>query len=179
MGSEMCIRDRLDTEDWHIDEEKIRYAAQFDGYYAVITNNLNYTTEQVTKIYGGLWKIEESFRVLKTDLKARPVYVWSDNHIKGHFALCFLSLCLVRYSQFLLCTKRNLDYSAARLCKAFREPVVLAQGVFPNTVVTPTKVPQEYLDLAEALEMPPLKTNMTLTQFRASTKLDLSVNLKK
>jgi len=39
--------------------------------------------------------------------------------------------------------------------------------------------PQEYLDLAEALGLPPLKTNMTLTQFRASTKLDLSVNLKK
>jgi len=39
-------------------------------------------------------------------------------------------------------------------------------------------VPQEYLDLADVLELPPLKTNMTLTQFRVSTKLDLSVNLR-
>ncbi len=54
----------------------------------------------------------------------------------------------------------------------------MAQGVFPNIVVTPTKVPQEYLDLAEVLGMPTLKTNMTLTQFRATTKLNLSVNLK-
>jgi len=177
-GCNQYLQMELDTENWHIDEEKIRYAAQFDGYYAVITNNLNYTTEQVTTIYGGLWKIEESFRVLKTDLRARPVYVWNDNHIKGHFALCFLSLCLVRYSQYLLSTEKNLDYSAARLCKAFREPVALAQGVFPNIVVTPTTIPQEYLDLAEVLRMPPLKTNMTLTQFRATTKLDLSVNLK-
>jgi transposase len=177
-GCNQYLQMQLDTEGWQIDEEKIRYAAQFDGYYAIITNNLNYTTEQVTAIYGGLWKIEESFRVLKTDLKARPVYVWNDNRIKGHFALCFLSLCLVRYAQYLLSKAKATDYSAARLCKAFREPLALAQGNFPNIVVTPTKVPQEYLDLADVLELPPLKTNMTLTQFRASTKLDLSVNLR-
>jgi transposase len=177
-GCNQYLQMQLDTEDWQIDEEKIRYAAQFDGCYAIITNNLSYTTEQVTAIYGGLWKIEESFRVLKTDLKARPVYVWNDNRIKGHFALCFLSLCLVRYAQYLLSKAKATEYSAARLCKAFREPLALAQGAFPNIVVTPTKVPQEYLDLADVLELPPLKTNMTLTQFRVSTKLDLSVNLR-
>jgi transposase len=177
-GCNQYLQMQLDTEDWQIDEEKIRYAAQFDGYYAIITNNLSYTTEKVAAIYGGLWKIEESFRVLKTDLKARPVYVWNDNRIKGHFALCFLSLCLVRYAQYLLSKAKATEYSAARLCKAFREPLALAQGTFPNIVVTPTKVPQEYLDLADVLELPPLKTNMTLTQFRVSTKLDLSVNLR-
>ena len=177
-GCNQYLQMQLDTEDWQIDEEKIRYAAQFDGYYAIITNNLSYTTEKVAAIYGGLWKIEESFRVLKTDLKARPVYVWNDNRIKGHFALCFLSLCLVRYAQYLLSKAKATEYSAARLCKAFREPLALAQGTFPNIVVTPTKVPQEYLDLADVLELPPLKTNMTLTQFRVSTKLDISVNLR-
>jgi transposase len=177
-GCNQYLEMQLDTENWQIDEEKIRYAAQFDGYYAIITNNERYTTEQAASIYGGLWKIEESFRVLKTDLKARPVYVWNDNRIKGHFALCFLSLCLVRYAQYLLSKAKTTDFSAARLCKAFREPLVLAQGCFPHIVVTPTRVPQEYLDLADVLEMPLLKTNMTLTQFRACTKLDLSVNLQ-
>ena len=48
------------------------------------------------------WKIEESFRILKTDLEARPVYVHTDKHIKGHFVLCYLALCMVRYTQYLV-----------------------------------------------------------------------------
>ncbi|MDP3486665.1 MAG: IS1634 family transposase [Bacillota bacterium] len=177
-GCNQYLQMDLDSENWQIDEEKIRSAAQFDGYYAIITNNLTLNTEEASSIYGGLWKIEESFRVLKTDLKARPVYVWTDNHIRGHFALCFLSLCLVRYAQYILDKEKKTNYSVARICKAFREPLALVQGVFPNNIVTPTRVPQEYLDLAEALNLPALKSNMTITQFRASTKLDLSVNLK-
>jgi hypothetical protein len=54
---------------------------------------------------------------------------------------------------------------------------VLVQGEYPRNVVTPTCITQTYLDLAEILSLPLLKTNMTLTGFRAATKLDLTVNL--
>jgi transposase len=98
------------------------------------------TTEQVIKIYSGLWKIEESFRILKTDLRARLVFVWNDEHIKGHFSMCFLSLCMLRYAQYLLETQQQKSISAARIMEAIREPLILVQEEFPNNIVTPTRV---------------------------------------
>lgn len=177
-GCNQFLQMDLDTEGWKLDEAKIEEAARYDGYYAIITNNLTLSTERVSEIYGGLWKIEESFRVLKTDIRARPAFVWTDEHIKGHFAMCFISLCMLRYAQHLLEESTGKSISAALIMEAIREPVVLVQGEYPNNVVTPTRVSQTYLDLASILKLPSLKTNMTLTKFRSSTKLDLTVNLK-
>lgn len=178
-GCNQFLQMELDTDGWKLDEAKIEEAARYDGYYAVITNNLNLSTEEVSKIYGGLWKIEESFRVLKTDLRARPVFVWNDEHIKGHFAMCFISLCMLRYTQYLLGEADGKGVSAAQIMEAIHDPLVLVQGDYPNNIVTPARVSQTYLDLASILKLPQLKTNMTLTKFRSCTKLDLTVNLKK
>lgn len=177
-GCNQFLQMELDTDNWKLDEKKIEEAARYDGYYAVITNNLTLSTEQVTKIYGGLWKIEESFRILKTDLRACPVFVWNDEHIKGHFAMCFISLCMLRYAQYLLEKSIDKSVSAAQIMEAIREPLALVQGEYPNNVVTPTRVSQTYLDLATILKLPSLKSNMTLTKFRSCTKLDLTINLK-
>ncbi len=177
-GCNQYLQMDLNSEQWSIDEEKILAAARYDGYYAVITNNLELSTEKVCSIYRGLWKIEESFRVLKTDLKACPVFVWNDDHVRGHFAMCFISLCLLRYAQYILEKEKKISYSATRIMEAIRTPLAMVQGEFPHNIVTPTKVNQEYLDLAKLLKLPTLKKNMTLTQFRTCTKLDLSVNLK-
>jgi len=177
-GCNQFLQMELDTNGWRLNEAKIEEAARYDGYYAVITNNLNLSTEQVSTIYGGLWKIEESFRILKTDLRACPVFVWNDEHIKGHFAMCFISLCILRYAQYLLGEAHKENASAARIMDAIHEPLVLVQGEYPNNVATPTQVNQTYLDLAKILKLPVLKTNMTLTKFRSCTKLDLTINLK-
>ncbi|AFV03189.1 Mobile element protein [Dehalobacter sp. DCA] len=177
-GCNQFLQMELDTEDWKLDEAKIEQAARYDGYYAVITNNLNLSTDEVSKIYGGLWKIEESFRILKTDLRARPVFVWNDEHIKGHFAMCFIALCILRYAQYLLEQSMGKSVSAAQIMEAIQDPLALVQGEYPNNIVTPTQVSQTYLDLASILKLTPLKTNMTLTKFRSCTKLDLTINLK-
>ena len=177
-GVNQFLEMELETENWKLSEEKIREAQRYDGYYAVITNNLDLSTKEVTEIYRGLWKIEESFRVLKSDIKACPVFVWSDEHIRGHFALCFLALSMMRYAQHLLMKSGHEAVSAAKLMDAIREPLVLVQGDYPKVVVTPTRVNQTYLELSSLLGMSPLKKNMTLTQFRSSTKLDLTKNLK-
>ena len=177
-GGNQFLQMELDTTGWKLDEAKIEEAARYDGYYAVITNNLELNTVQVCKIYSGLWKIEESFRILKTDLRARPVFVWNDEHIKGHFTMCFISLCMLRYTQYLLEKTRQKNVSAAQIMEAIREPLALVQGEYPSNIVTPTRVPQTYLDLAAVLKLPSLKSNMTLTKFRSCTKLDLSINLK-
>ena len=177
-GCNQFLQMEVDTKDWKLDEAKIKDAASYDGYYAIITNNLELNTEQVSRIYSGLWKIEESFRILKTDIRARPVFVWNDNHIKGHFAMCFISLCILRYAQYLLDELEEKSISAAQIMQAIHDPLVLVQGDYPNNVVTPTQVSQTYLELAKILKLPQLKTNMTLTKFRSCTKLDLTINLK-
>ena len=177
-GCNQFLEMDLDTDGWKLDETKIMEAARYDGYYAIITNNLDLSTEEVKKIYGGLWKIEESFRILKTDLRARPVFVWSDNHIKGHFTMCYLSLCILRYMQYILSVEKCKQISASDIMEAIKEPIALVQGKFPKIVVTPTRISQTYLDLADILRLPTLKSNMTLTKFRTCTKLDLTENLK-
>lgn len=177
-GCNQFLQMEIDTEDWKLDEAKIEEAARYDGYYAVITNNLDLSTEQVARIYGGLWKIEESFRILKTDLRARPVFLWNDEHIKGHFAMCFISLCMLRYAQYLLEAVKGKSVSDALIMEAIQDPLALVQGEYPNNVVTPTQISQVYLDLASILKLPQLQTNMTLTKFRSCTKLDLTKNLK-
>lgn len=89
-----------------------------------------------------------------------------------------ISLCILRYAQYLLAETCQENPSAARIMEAIQEPLALVQGEYPNNVVTPTQVSQTYLDLAMILNLPVLKTNMTLTKFRSCTKLDLTVNLK-
>lgn len=177
-GRNQYLKLDVDTQSCCLDEERIAEAQKYDGYYAVITNNLDYSTKEVSNIYGGLWQIEETFRVLKTDLQARPVFVWSDQHIQGHFMLCYLCLSILRYAQYLLLHEKNEKVSASKIMDAFRSPLALILGTYPNNIVTPTRVPKVYLQLAEALGLPRLKTNMTLTNFRTATKLDLSINLK-
>ena len=177
-GCNQYLQMEIDTDNWELNEAKIAEAERYDGYYAIITNKLDLTTEQVTKTYGGLWKIEESFRILKSDIRATPVFVWNDERIKGHFAMCFMSLCILRYAQYLLQREKEKSVSASTIMTAIHDPLVLVQGEYPANIVTPTMVPQTYLDLAEILKLPTLKTNMTLTKFRSSTKLDLTVNLK-
>lgn len=177
-GVNQFLEMEMDTKDWKISEEKVREAERYDGYYAVITNNLALTTEEITTIYHGLWKIEESFRVLKTDLEARPVYVYTDKHIRGHFVLCYLALCMVRYTQYLMVENRMPPISAGVLMDAIEEPRVVVQGTFPDIVVTPIQVSNTYLDLHRLLGLKPLRKNMTLTQFRSVTRIDLLEKLK-
>jgi hypothetical protein len=89
-----------------------------------------------------------------------------------------MSLCQLRYIQYLLELQSQIRASAEVIMAAIHEPIALVQGDYPHVVVTPTQVPQLYLDLARLMGLPVLRTNMTLTQFRSGTKLDLSVNLK-
>jgi hypothetical protein len=85
---------------------------------------------------------------------------------------------MVRYAQYLLEEATGESTSCAKLMEAIHEAGVLVQGEYPRVVVTPIKVKKTYLQLSKILGMDPLKKNMTLTQFRAITKLDLTKNMK-
>lgn len=78
-----------------IDENKISEEAKYDGLYAVCTN-LESSIDKIININQRRWEIEESFRILKTEFKSRPVYVRKDTCIQAHFLTCFLALTVFR-----------------------------------------------------------------------------------
>lgn len=78
------------------DEAKLKEEERYDGYYAIVTSELEETDEKIIDIYRGLWKIEESFKVTKSDLEARPVYLSREDRIDAHFLICFIALVLER-----------------------------------------------------------------------------------
>ena len=82
-----------------IDSDKIAEECKYDGYYAIVTSELNMPNEEILDAYRSLWKIEESFKITKTELKARPVHVSTQDHIEAHFLTCFIALLLIRLLQ--------------------------------------------------------------------------------
>jgi len=85
-----------ENEVYSINQDVIANEEAYDGFYAVCTN-LEDDAPAITKINRNRWEIEECFRLLKTDFKARPVYLSRDDRIKAHFTTCFLALTLYRY----------------------------------------------------------------------------------
>ena len=76
-------------------EEIAKEEEKYDGFYAISTN-LDADEKDIVNINRQRWEIEESFRIMKTDLKSRPVYVSLEEHINAHFLTCFLALLFVR-----------------------------------------------------------------------------------
>ena len=83
-----------------IDQAAIDEAARLDGYYLIVTSETDWEDSRILDAYRELWRIEESFRVTKTGgLESRPVWVWTESHIRAHFLTCYLALLIVRLSQ--------------------------------------------------------------------------------
>jgi transposase len=82
-----------------VDLEKAEKDAMYDGYFCIITSELDYDGRKIRQVYGGLWRIEQSFRIMKSDLYARPVFVSRNEHIRAHFLICFTALLVIRMIQ--------------------------------------------------------------------------------
>ena len=84
------------TKALQLDLEKLKEEEALDGYYVIITSEYEETADRIIDMYRGLWRIEESFRITKSDLEARPVYVSREDHIEAHFLTCFVALVIAR-----------------------------------------------------------------------------------
>lgn len=85
-----------ENEIYSVNQDVISKEEAYDGFYAVCSN-LEDDASAITKINHNRWKIEECFRLLKSDFRARPVYLGRDDRIKAHFTTCFLALTIYRY----------------------------------------------------------------------------------
>lgn len=99
-----------------IDWEAVKADEACDGYYCIITSETDWTDEQIIDAYRGLWKIEESFKVTKSLLKTRPVFVWNHDHIRAHFLTCYVTLVIERLIEHALGHK----YSAQAILEDIR-----------------------------------------------------------
>ena len=79
-----------------MNEEKIKEDLNLAGFNIIVTSEINMSPIEIYNVYHGLWRIEESFRIMKTYLEARPVFLQNIASIYGHFLICYLSLTLVR-----------------------------------------------------------------------------------
>ena len=78
---------------------KIEEEARYDGYYSIVTSELNMSDMEMRDVYRGLSHIEETFKISKSEFSSRPVYVRTNDHIDAHFTTCFTSLVLIRLLQ--------------------------------------------------------------------------------
>ena len=100
-----------------LDTSKIEEESKFDGYYSIVTSELKMNDIEMRNVYKGLWKIEESFKITKSVLESRPVYVWTKEHIEAHFLTCFVSLVILR----LLEQKINRKYSTEKIIDSLKK----------------------------------------------------------
>lgn len=88
--------------------EKITEEEKYDGFYSIVTSEKNLSDKEIRDIYKGLWEIEESFKIIKSEFRARPVYLRTENHINAHFLICFVSLLILRVLEYKLDKKYSV-----------------------------------------------------------------------
>ena len=116
---------------YDLDDAAIEKEALYDGFYAVCTNLIDDSVKDILSVSEGRWKIEESFRILKTDFESRPVYVSREDRIRAHFLTCYLALLIFR----LLEKKIGDGYTSGQIIQTLREYNLLrinGEGYLPE-----------------------------------------------
>lgn len=108
-------------EHYVIDVQKIKDEEMYDGFYAITTNLEDDDIKTIIAVSERRWQIEECFRIMKTDFKARPVYVQKEDSIEAHFLTCFISLIIYR----LLADKLGNRYTVNEIIKTLRNMEVV------------------------------------------------------
>lgn len=132
---------------------------RFDGFYAVCTD-LNDNVDVILRLNHNRWESEDAFRVLKTDFKARPAFVWTDEHIKGHFIVCFIALLLFR----ILESELQYRYTSSQIISTLRSMtlnIIPGEGYRPDYTRT---------DLTDALH--------DIAGFRTDTQIITNQKIK-
>ena len=88
-------------------EEKLKKYKETLGFYSIVTSEIVEDDKEIINRYHGLSRIEDSFRIIKSDLEGRPIYVWTEEHIKAHFLICFIALTIIRIIQYKILKYEN------------------------------------------------------------------------
>lgn len=131
--------------EYELDQEEILRQSVYDGFYAVSTSfdKDKKSAKEIANINHGRWEIEESFRILKSEFKARPVYVRTEEHITAHFIVCFMSLLIFRILEKLVNDGREKPFTSSQIISALRHMHITKAdrffcGSFERTDLTDT-----------------------------------------
>ena len=98
-----------------MNEELIKKTLELAGYNMLVTSEIHMTDKEIYEAYHNLWRIEETFKIMKSQLNARPVYLQKEDTITGHFLICYLAVLLTRLLQFKIlkntyCSEELFDF---------------------------------------------------------------------
>ena len=119
-GGKKYLKESGEKATFNLDEALIAKDERFDGYYGIQTSEKEMTADEIIEAYHTLWKIEESFRVMKSTLEVRPIFHWKPERIHGHFVACFLAFMLERRLEFLL-NEAEIENSPEKIREALNE----------------------------------------------------------
>lgn len=143
-----------------INESAIEEDLKLAGYNLLITSETKMKDNDIYKTYHNLWRIEESFRIMKSDLDARPVFLQKENTIKGHFFICYLTVLLIRLFQFMELGNKYSSSDITNFLKEFK--VVKDEHININITAS-----NEFIKkLAEKTSLPLLNSRLTDKQIK-------------
>lgn len=154
---------------YSINDDLINEEAKYDGYYGLTTNLID-DVSTILKVAKGRWEIEESFRIMKTDFKSRPVELSREDRIKAHFLTCYIALVIYR----ILEKKLDYNYSTSEILDCIRNLNVLevkGDGYIPE---------YERTDLTDELhEIFNFRTDYEIVNYKKYKKIFNQIKNKK
>lgn len=147
-----------------INQEAIDKDLKFAGYNLLVTSETEMKDTDIYNTYHNLWRIEESFKIMKSDLDARPVFLQKEETIKGHFLICYLTVLLERLFQFKVLGNEYSTSDIFQFIKDFK--VTKGETKYINT----TKSTDFIEELAAKLKLPLTNYFLTETQIKSILK---------
>jgi len=144
-----------------INQDAIDKDLKFAGYNLLVTSETEMNDQDIYNTYHNLWRIEESFRVMKSDLDAQPVFLQKEDTIKGHFLICYLTVLLERIFQFKVLGDK---YSTSEIFNFIRNfKATKAETKYINTTTSSSFINE----LSEKLKLPLTNYFLTETQIKS------------
>lgn len=144
-----------------INQSAIDKDLQLAGYNLLVTSETRMTDSDIYSTYHNLWRIEESFRIMKSDLDARPVFLQKESTIKGHFLICYLTVLLERIFQFKALENKYSTSDIFSFIRDFR--VTESEGKYINTTMDSEFI----VHLSEKTGLPLRNYSLSETQLKS------------
>lgn len=140
---------------------------QLAGYNLLVTSEINMSDKDIYDTYHNLWRIEESFKIMKSDLDARPAFVQREDTIKGHFLICYIAVLLERIFQFKVLENKYSTSDIFNFVRNFK--VTKAESKYINT----TTYTNFINELSEKFNLPLIHYFLTEGQIKSMLKYKL------
>ena len=151
-----------------INQKSIDKDLKFAGFNLIVTSETKLSDNDIYNVYHNLWRIEESFKIMKSDLDARPVYLQKEDSIKGHFLICYLTVLLERIFQFKILKDKYSTSEVFSFIQSFM--VTKSERKYINTTTYSNLIDA----LSKGLHLPLTNYFLTETQIKSILNSNLS-----